>query len=482
MQVHILKKSLYFFYTVLIFFSSSDAVPWQSPCAPERRRVLANILDQDKVVKADSMFSVLESECSLDAFDLLKWMRVKGILTQFSEAGRIACLISLKQPDFASMLQNQLTDIIKESSVDTIRAVLKDYSLCVLSTSHPDTSAMRRWLSETYFRFGLYDEELSVLEEIDSKPNSSIHDLLAAARRHFSFKRFNRAIRIALLAYYRVSDAMTKSLCAQMLYQSYAQTGKMDSAVIWLQQVPLTQPGLKAQAITFYQRTGYASRVDSMLSDLPRSFTRDTLVIRQKIFASDFDGAALSASKLLRTCASKQEKSELFLWRIRALLFSGNVSEAAVLMDSMEFSPDMNYAGEFLSYKYASAVMAKSGGPALIFGAVAYASWLVRPEMAYRALQSSGLDSCNPDVRQMILLVGVKTLLAGNMFEQARTVMERINLSLACPEFYYYYGEVLFNTGRTESGKKVLEELLLKHPKDVFSEKARIFLSTHDAP
>ena len=149
-------------------------------------------------------------------------------------------------------------------------------------------------------------------------------------------------------------------------------------------------------------------------------------------------------------------------------------------MDSIAFSPAMNGAEEFLSYKYHCAVLKKSPRAWSVFGEVAYASWLMHPDKMFQALMETDLDDCDHEVRQAIVLDCVRTLISCKRFADARTIMERWGFSSAGNEFRYYYGEVLYNGGAVDSARKVLQELLLAHPGDVFSEKARIFLLRMD--
>jgi hypothetical protein len=468
------------FYTtafMMAFFSaSSPGAPWQSSCAPANIRMAEQLFDQDRLIEADGAFSALEAECTLSPSDLMKWMRVKSVLAQFSEVGKVACLVLLRQPDAAFLVQDQLIDLVKEAGGDTIRSVLKGFCSCALSTRNQDTAAVRQWVAGVYNRFKLFDEEADALLTLDSKNYPSGGDLFAGVQRRFLQKLFVPAIQLGVPAYARLKDEARKSECALLLYQAYEQTGKNDSAGLWLKKVRCARPDEKAMLIVFCQKAGLASRADSLLSTLPPSLLRDTLGLRQKLFSGDFQGASAAASRLLAANRSGPGKNEFLLWRIRSLMFGGNGVEAAQLMDSVVFFPAMNGAEEFLSNKYRFALLNKAPQAWSVFAPVAFAAWLKRPDMALAALGGGRLDACPPDIRQVIVLDGVRTIMEGRQYADARAVMERTGFSSADAEFRYYYAEILYNVGAVDSARTVLQQMLLMQPGDVFSEKARIFL------
>jgi hypothetical protein len=111
-----------------------------------------------------------------------------------------------------------------------------------------------------------------------------------------------------------------------------------------------------------------------------------------------------------------------------------------------------------------------------VFGAVAYGAWLEQPERALTALTSASLDGFPVSVRQLLILDAAKALAQGKLYAQARALMERIPDSVASPEFRFNYAGVLINLGDGDSARKVLNELVLSRPDDVFAGKARIVL------
>jgi hypothetical protein len=439
---------------------------------------ISSLLANDDIREADSLCTAFDLTRSMGPFDLMKWVRIKGTLGQYGQAGRLACMATVKDRHYGPMLQYQLTEVVKDAKIDTVRAVLQTYALCALGEGACDTLAFKQWISGAYDRFGLYDEEVNILVSLDSKNHPSAQELLEVARQRFSQRLFTYVIRPALLACARSTTASQRALCALLLYQSYAQAEKNDSAALWLAKVPLSRDSYKAEAITFFQRSRYFAKADSLIKTLPASFMRDTLAIRQMLHEGNVNGATDAAARAFQAWdGDKNNRNEGMLWRIRTLIFGGAVGAVAVLLDSINFTPSMNGAEEVLSDRYAIFIVRSSPAAWKHFGSIRYASWVQRPDIALRTLNSPELENCPPGVKDLIIIDGVKVLEAGKLFPEARAVLERTAPVKATVERRYYYAEALLGTGAPELARKELEDLVLKFPGDVFSEKARIVLA-----
>ena len=460
---------------VLSLFNLSHAFPQNLPCSSGFRDSVEQLIEQDKLGEADGKFAAIEPACAIETYDLMKWMRIKSVLGMYGAACRLACRIAHQQPQLSALLQNQLSETIREAPADTVRAALDDYLQCALSGFRPDTAAFKRWISNVYFRAGLYDEEVNALLRLETPSQPSAEELFACASRRFSNRIFSTALRPARLAYSRLHDDNLSSLCALMLYRCFALMGKDDSAAIWLRRVPARRED-RAEAAAFFQRTGDLVKADSLLAALPSSLTRDTLMVRQMLFTGNPKAAADYCARWAGEKLTVDGRGLLF-WRMRSLLFSGRAQAADALADSIDFSPVMDGATAFLFLKYMLNSIRKTPAAGTVFGELAYAAWLQRPERALRALQSSAIDVFPADVRQLLYCMGVKALIDGKMFAGARTLIDRAGGSSTCTELRYYLGEVLLNQGDVDSAAAVLEELILTYPGDVFSEKARILLN-----
>jgi hypothetical protein len=452
-----------------------------SPNAPSQTQTAALarvslLLAHDEIAEADSLFTAFDLARTMDAGDLMQWVRIKGTLAQYGLAAHVACMVLEKAPRYGAMARFQLSEILKDAAIDTVRMALSAYRACALQDIAVDTVDLRGWLARTCAAYGLFKEEVDVLASLDVKRASSARELLDCGRRRMAQGMFSQAIPAAFLAYGRLTNASEKALCALILYRSYAQTGKNDSASMWFARIPFAKETFRAEAAAFFQVAGYAVQADSLIETLPKSFTRDTLTIRRMLFAGNAKAAANEAARVFSAVGNDAGKNEAVLWRIRTMIFAGNLGAARGLLDSVDFSPSMKGADEILADKYALFALITAPSAWNDYGILAFSAWAGRSDIAYTTLISPDFDALPKGAKQLFLSLGAKTLIAGKVYSQARKVFERLVFSEFNAENRYYYADILINSGALQQGRRTLEELVLKFPADVFSAKARMAL------
>jgi len=211
----------------------SEAFSQNTPFNSGFKDKIEKLMEQDKLHEADTMFTLAEKNRSIDTYDLMKWLRIKGVLADYAEIGRIACLIVQRQPGLSSFICDQLPEIIKDAEPITIRKVMEQYLFCAL-VKNDDATELKLWAADVYSRFGLYKEELDILKDTALKNQDMANALLNSANKKFAKKLFVPAINAALPAYQLFNDPDLKSISAMILFQSYGHIGKNDSAAIWL--------------------------------------------------------------------------------------------------------------------------------------------------------------------------------------------------------------------------------------------------------
>ena len=433
-------------------------------------------LAHDELREADSVFTEFGLEATMGAGDLMQWVRIKGTLAQYGQAGRLACRAMEKAPQYGAMARFQLSEILKDAKIDTVRSVVAAYGACAAQGRALDTADLRDWMARTYEAFGLFSEELDVMTKLDTRSSPSVRPLFECGKRAMARGLFTHAIPAERMAYDRFAGPLDKALCALVLYQSYARLGKTDSAAWWLAKAPMDKDAFRAEAAVFFQRAGHAAKADSLIETLPKSLMRDTLSIRQSLFSRDVKAAAELALRVFVGATPGAERSGAMLWRIRTLVFAGNLGAARELLDSIDFSASMKGADEILADKYA--VFALQSDPSAWgeFAQAAFAAWAGFSDMALASLMPSRFDNASPRGKQLILSYGLKTLIADKLYLQARKAVERLSREELGAENRYYYGDALVHSGDLEQGRRVFEELVLKFPADVFSGKARMAL------
>jgi tetratricopeptide (TPR) repeat protein len=470
----IYNLSLYFFGILVIAFPafSAPSPQLQSPSsAPDRAQLKAmrvqglQCIERGSLMEADSLLSMADSAGLLDAVDVVKWLPVKAVLKRYSDAGRLCCRAGEKEPMLAYFACNNLYEIIKDQPVETKRAALAAYGRCALSQKGCDTLQIRQWLSHAYGSFALFTEETDLVRELDSRHFPTAGVFLAMARDRFAQGFFSPAVVPAMEAYRRCDAAPEKSLAATIVYQCYVRLGKTDDAALWLSRASLSDTRFRAQAIAFLQDAGYLDKADSLMATLPAGLARDTLALRRALRSGSVPRARELAQGI-------KDRDAALAWKVRTAVFSGNGADLDGWIDTVSFKPGWEYAREMLGYRYKLEVLKDAPSAYQDFGALEYAIWLNQPIKA-AALPFSGYP---PAARQMLVCELVSALCEKKLLAEAQKAATQVPSGEAGPELQYYCGDILIRQGSVPEGAKILEQLVLAHPEDVFSLKAKVIL------
>ncbi len=432
-----------------------------------RLRGLADI-DRGDIKKADSLLSRADSAGALDALDLLRWMPAKAVLGKYADAGRLCCRVAAQEPPLAQLACTRLFEIIRDLPAQTRRLALESYKRCALSQDGCDTLQIKQWLSHTDGYFGLFTEQTDLLRELDSRHYPSARDFLEAASTRFSMGFFSDAVVPAVEAYRRLGDAFQKSLAATIAYQCFVRLGKTDDAQTWLPRAELTDARFKAQAVSFLQGAGLLDKADSLESTLPTSLDRDTLFVRQALFAGNLMEARQRASRI------HGDRDAATVWRVRTSIFSGNAGDLEGWIDTVDLPRSGEYGREMIADRYKLELLKDAPEACRDFGALQLALWLGRPQ------QVTGLSfaAYPPAVRTMLACDLVAALLEKNLVAAAGNAAAQVPPGEAGPELQFYKGDILIRQDSVAQGTSVLEQILLSNPDDVFAIRAQQVLST----
>jgi hypothetical protein len=443
-----------------------------------RERGLAGI-ESGNLAEADSLLSLSDSAGMLSAHDYLRWLEVKAVLSDYKAAARLCCKIDAREarePRLSPMGRGRLLQMIEEQPAAVKREALAAYRGCALMSRGCDTLVFKQWLSRAYASFGLFAQQDSLLAQLDTKNYPSAQDYLDAAAERFSQGFVSEAVVPAQRAYDRANGlgergGAARSLTATMLFMWYRQALKPDSASHWLERASLSDERLKVPAIAFLQGAGMLDRADSLLATLRPSVIRDTLTLRQMLFAGDAKGAYSRAGRL------PLARDAFVLWKTRTAVFSGNGNDLYGWIDTVSFAAASDGGEEILSYRYRLdmlAFVAASAPQALHdFCALSYGLWRGKPDKT-AALRFTAYPR---DVREMLVCDIVKGFIRLGRFGEAQAAAATLNVDSAGPELRYYYADCCLRQGFLDKGAAVLEQLMLAFPNDVFSGRARILLA-----
>ena len=117
--------------------------------------------------------------------------------------------------------------------------------------------------------------------------------LIGTARSHFTRKQYDQVIAAARQAYRGEGNDKLRTQAATIIYQSFIEQGKNDSALVWVELAGFKSDMAKSEAVVLYQ-TQVASEGTIAQRLLPCSPARDSLSVRQLFFKGE-TGKAVQA-------------------------------------------------------------------------------------------------------------------------------------------------------------------------------------------
>lgn len=429
--------------------------------------------DAGRLHEADTVYTAFGIAGAINTHDLISWARLKAVLGDHRAASRLMCTVSEKERRLTAVARSQFLHMLRETQPDTIAMALQTYRECMLKHKDVDTVKLRGWITRSLSRFGLYHEEIATLIKMETRGGPVGQTLFSLAQRHFSRRRYELALAAARPAYERSTRANTRSVCATIIYQSYVQTGLADSALTWLKRADLTSPQARMQAAALYQQAGKLTKADSIVSLLAPGINRDTLAIRQLLFRGKPDSAAEAALRLGSQGGSEQLERTAGLWRARSLLFAADMASFKQTLDSLQFDPSWPYAAEMLRHRYSFERVKSDPAAMSAWSQLEYALYRDEPT---RAIPSLRAQKYAPPAAAMLVLRLARALLLDNRPAEAQTVLDALDATQAPPEHMYYCAEALYRQGEPQQARDLLQELIMAHPQDIFSSKARILL------
>lgn len=441
------------------------------------RKNLVQLEERGLYAEADSLYNDLFLLSLYDVYDLLKWTKIKGILGDYNGAAKIYCEVSQFRKNFISIAQNQFARLLAESdSSDIQRSALEIYKKCYLSKPNSDTLSLSNWLSRTYARFKLFSEEDNAIVELDNNAKSKGKRLLRAAQRRFSNRFFTEAIPPALKSWKYLSTEPQRQRCAIILYQSYSNIGKADSAIVWLEKVKLTNDLSKTDAVVLYQLTGLFKKSYCIINTLKESINRDTLTIRQFLFERKFENACSFVTKCTKAKHWRQARIDNFLWKIRTSVFSGVLEDATLYLDSINSigsSPSWRYASEILVYRMAIQRLGIHPTAFAYWGKLRYFAYIKTPQYMIAGFNK---EKWPLTILEYFTITLTQALIKNELYEKAQYVLDLVLELNESQQLNYFRALASFNMGYIEKAKKLFENIILFDPDDVFAHKARIYL------
>ncbi|MCL2218947.1 MAG: hypothetical protein FWC23_01615 [Chitinispirillia bacterium] len=441
---------------------------------------------------ADTLYRALDSAGRLDAHELIRYGRVKSLLGQYRDAARIFCRAAISDNRLEYAAMGQMGHMLADADSADKAAAIRTFERCALASPNADTAVFRNWLADFCGRQGLYEQEISLLTRLHTTESPSGRKLIDAARKHFSARRYRLAVSAAAAAYGRADEPKQRTDAAFVAHRSYLELKVRDSALIWLKLSEVNDRNAQIQAVTLNQETGRLEEAAALIDSLPASLSKDTLAVRQLLFAGE-PVNALNTIMTSKSAAWKMAPRERMLWRGRCMIFSGQIYEAIPVLDSMKFMPSWHAAAEALRYKYWTQKLDDNSEALDIWGKLEYVIYTGNLTDAARLLKGHGMTG---EIGEMLAVRLARILAQTGLFAEALSVLEtagseEIDLgikginkeknnktkSAQSPEYMYFKAEMLNETGRTDEARALANKILADYPLDIFAQKARILLS-----
>jgi tetratricopeptide (TPR) repeat protein len=427
--------------------------------------VFVALVNSGRQEEADRIFTVFESEGKLDSHDLLRWAKVKSVIGDFKRIPGLVCRFIDAEPRLTSVALNQFNGFLDEMSPSAADSAIKGFLSCGLAKPGSDSATIISWTADACSRLGFYDLEIEILSL--SRLPSIQEKLLDAAKNRFSRRKYREAIKAAKKFY----EIKPNKEAATIIYRSFRETGADDSAITWIERTGYRTDNSITEAVILYQNAGQFNKASALIDSLPRSLGRDTLILRQYLFTGEREKAADAVKS--STFLNKSEKLTV-LWKIRTLLFSRRMDEFLEYLKKVKIVPSWDNAGELLSYKYRMQRLAKSTVALDTWAEIEYNIYIGKPQQATGVLAEAKVSD---DLKGHLILHLAGALIDRGENRAALSLLSTWKESKPTPEFLYCKGEALFRTGETDSAMGIMKRIVMEFPGDIFSGKARIFLS-----
>ncbi len=447
---------------------------WESMAGRRIRDEIEALEKAGRYPEIDRLYQLLYNTGTHDVYDLLKWADVKSILGEYNETAQLFCRVSAQTPRLMGITRSQFTRLLRDAEPSIQINALDTFRSCYLASPEADTQSVAQWLLPAYAQLGIYRAEVeAVMSLVQDSALKAMH-LMSLAERQFSREKFEYAKNAALLARTMSSRNDFQERSSILLYNCYARLGRADSAVVWFKKTGLDNNASILAAAALYQDAGMLEQADSMLALSNESFARDTLLIRQLLYARKPVEAREVYLEKAKTGSWRSHEADKALWDTRTALFAGELATATEALNGLVVDPKWPHAQELLRMQHAARVLRSAPSAYPLWGKIMYELYLGSPRAV--ADDPPEVAQFPLEVRELLLGPTVEILIHAKEYTPARTLLESAGADAGSPKLQFRLGEALYYDGFIEKSHEVLEQLIMDHPNTVFAARARIFL------
>jgi len=438
----------------------------------EPQLLIRALLEKGRYATADSVLLIYNQAKKLDPHDYLQWAKIKAILGDFNSAAHIFCTAGKIRRRLGLIARSQLVQLLGEEEKTTAIQALGTFTNCMLKSTTADTAQLRDWLFRAYDRLDAGTEQLALLLSLETA-NAPIEPFLVLLLKRQFFKNNHEVVIAAAKEILKRNPSpQNYAFANNALFNAYMELGYRDSSLQWLEksQAAITNPDI----IALYQDGGFLEKSDTLIKNCFNPVSRDTLSIRQFLMSQQLQKARSVLYEIEKKPTWTGLKKEYDLWRGRTALFTGDFAVFKTILDSLNYSPQWEYAPELLSWQLSYETLKQS--PLLLeaWSKTAYYSFCNNVEKSGQPLEQ--LPDLTTRPAQFLLFSVIHDLLKNGYIAQAKRLLNRLDPQTSSPEQTFLTGEILLHEGAIEEAMGLFKNLILSHPNSIYASQARLLL------
>lgn len=423
---------------------------------------------------ADTVYTIFDDDTILDKYDMARWANVKSVTGDYYKIPDLLCR-SLKAADkrFIEFTFLQFSQLLQEAGpeiTDTVVELFSQHCFPSLKMDDEEKSSVFSWIIGTWGEQNKYRKQIEFIKLSVPREQEQCALLCQLSESNFMRRNFVAAAAVASAAYNVKGDEHSKKLAAKVALKSWVALNRSDSVMAWIERAGLENDIGRTEAVVLYQNKGNIDKSKQLLDALPQSLSKDTLRIRQSLCAKEKEDVAFSL--LEKSPHLSQEPVLSQIWRLQLLLFYNKFATFQHEVDSLRMLPDWSYFPQLLRYRYWVQICGGQEDMLAIWAAVEYNNSIGKPQNS--SVLFSGGAIAEP--QRSLFALEVANELSKKSAEEVVQFFDSCNDTFSDPGVLYCKAEANFGTGNQKLAVELLQSIVINHPYDVYSGKARVLL------
>ncbi len=437
------------------------------------QEAFVRLLNDGFPAMADTVYTIFDRDSLLDKYDMARWAKVKIVTGDYYKISDLLCR-SLNAADkrFIEFTFMQFSQILQEAGPEVSDTVVELFShncFPAFNMNDEEKSTVFSWIIGTWGELNKYRKQIEFIKRTVHNTQEQSTLLCQLSESNFNRRNFIAAAAAASAAYNVKSDENSKRQAAKVAFQSWMALNRSDSVIVWIERAGLENDIGRAEAVTLYQNRGEFEKSKLLLDEFPQSLSKDTLQIRQSVCTKDKESATFSLLEKSPYLSKEPVLSQI--WRLQLLLFYNKFATFMHEVDSLRMLQDWSYFPQLLRYRYWVQICGGQEDMLAIWAAVEYNNFTGNPKNS-NVLFSGGAIA---EPQRSLLALEVAKALSPQAEEVVR-FFDSCKDTFTDPGVLYCKAEANFSAGNQKLAEELLQSIVMSHPYDVYSGKARVLL------